>query len=347
MNVKTKLPWAQIYLFFLSLVVLFSCNNNSKPDVSNIKVDIKIDRFDHDLYQGRKAAVNVTDHLLATKYGNFYDDYIHRMVGNPNISGSEMLNLLYKDKAYTDLNQEVDSIYPDLKKQEKELSESFKYIKYYYPKAKIPHFISILSGFAYQITTGDDYMSIGLDMFLGRDSKFYGGIVQSVPLYQSRRFEPQYIVPRVTEVYAREELFPERDEDQTLLAKMIHNGKILYFMDQVLPESTADTIKIGYTGKQISWCKQFEGNIWGYFLENEFLYETDYQKLQVYLTDGPFTPQLGEKKSSAPKLGVWIGWQIVRKYMAENPKVTLQELMKDPDAQKILTLAKYKPKESQ
>jgi hypothetical protein len=190
-------------------------------------------------------------------------------------------------------------------------------------------------------------MSIGLDMFLGKDSKFYGAIVQSVPLYQSRRFEPEYIVPRVTEVYAREELFPERDEDQTLLAKMVHNGKILYFMDQVLPESTADTIKIGYTGQQMAWCQQYEGNIWGYFLENEFLYETDYQKIQVYLTDGPFTPQLGDKRSSPPKLGVWIGWQIVRRYMSENPKVTLQELMKDTDAQKILTKAKYKPKEGQ
>ncbi len=341
-----RISLTQIYLFFLSLV-FFSCNQAHKPNVSSIKLDIKIERFDHDLYQGKNAAIDSTDKLLAIKYGYFYDDYIHKMIGSPTISSTEMLKLLYKDKAYADLNSEVDSVYPDLKKTEDELTESFKYIKYYYPKAKIPRFISTLTGFAYQITTGEDYMSIGLDMFLGRNSKFYGAIVQSVPHYQSKRFEAQYIVPRVTEVYAREELFPERDEDQTLLAKMIHNGKILYFMDQVLPESTADTLKIGYTGQQISWCQQYEGNIWGYFLENEFLYETDYQKIQVYLSDGPFTPQLGDKKSSAPKLGIWIGWQIVRKYMKENPNVSLQQLMREKDSQKILTLAKYKPKEGQ
>ncbi|RYD80660.1 MAG: gliding motility lipoprotein GldB, partial [Sphingobacteriales bacterium] len=71
---------------------------------------------------------------------------------------------------------------------------------------------------------------------------------------------------------------------------------------------------------------------------------TEYQKIQVYLSDGPFTPGLGENRESAPKLGVWTGWQIVRKYMKENPKITLQDLMADNDAQRILNLSKYKPK---
>lgn len=344
MNMKLK--HLQIYLFFLSVAVIFSCTADHKPNVDKINVDIKVQRFDQDLFQGKGKNVQVTDQSLSKKYGFFYDDFIHRMVGNPTLSGQQVLTELYKDQAYADLNHEVDSVFPNLEQIEKELSLSFKYIKYYYPSAKIPRFIAHLSGFAYQITTGDAYMAIGLDMFLGRNSKFYGALIESIPLYQSRRFEPDYLVPRVTEVYAREELFKERDEDQNLLAKMIHNGKILYFLDQVLPESTADTIKIGYTGPQMAWCTQFEGNIWAYFLENELLYQSDYQKIQTYLTDGPFTPQLGENRSSAPKLGVWIGWQIVRKYMAENPDITLQQLMKETDAQKILTQAKYKPKES-
>lgn len=336
----------QIYLFFLTVLFIFSCKADHKPDVSKIKVNIQIQRFDQELFQGKGKNVQVTDLQLSKKYGFFYDDFVHRMVGNPTLSGRNVLTALYKDQAYTDLNREVDSVFPSLSELEKELSLSFKYIKHYYPTAKVPRFISHLSGFAYQITTGDDYMAIGLDMFLGRNSKFYGALVQSIPLYQSRRFESQYMVPRITEVYAREELFRERDEDQTLLSKMVYNGKILYFMDQILPENTPDTIKIGYTGAQMAWCKHYEGNIWGYFLESELLYQTDYQKIQTYLTDGPFTPQLGENRSSAPKLGVWIGWQIVKRYMSANPSVTLQQLMKETDAQKILTQSKYKPKES-
>ena len=46
------------------------------------------------------------------------------------------------------------------------------------------------------------------------------------------------------------------------------------------------------------------------------------------------------------KGAAWLGWQIVRKYMEENPKVTLAQLMAEKNAQKILTESKYKPKKS-
>ncbi|RDC57276.1 gliding motility lipoprotein GldB [Pedobacter chinensis] len=340
-NVKHR----QIYLIFLFAAALISCKQSKRPDVSQINLNIKIERFDKELFAARDKNTGQTNIAFLNKYGFFYDDYIHKMIGSPEYSNEEVLNTLFKDQAYSDLTKEVDSVYPNLKAHEEGLTETFKYIKYYYPKAKVPKIISFVSGFAYQMPVGDNYLGIGLDMFLGKDSKFYTAIVQSVPLYLSRRFTPEYIVPRVAETYAHEELFAEPDENRTLLSKMIFQGKILYFLDQVLPENIADSVKIGYTKDQLQWAQNFEGDIWAYFLENSFLYETDYQKIQVFLSEGPFTPGLGEKRESAPKLGVWTGWQIVRKYMAENPKVTLQQLMADHDTQKILNQSKYKPKQ--
>jgi gliding motility-associated lipoprotein GldB len=339
------MPLAQIYLFFLCLAAI-SCKQSKKPDVSHIKLDIKIQRFDKDLYQGKNKDINKINIFLHQKYGFFYDDYTQRMVGNPSLPNAAIIEGLYKSQPYADVNKEVDSIFPNLTQVEKDLTESFKYIKFYYPKAKIPRFISFISGFAYQIPVGDNYMGIGLDMFLGSNSKFYEAIVASSPRYLSRRFTPAYIVPRVTEEYAKQELFIANHEDQTLLSKMIYEGKILYFLGNVLPETAGDTVKIGYTERQLTWAKQFEGNIWALFLENDLIYQTDPQKIQNYLNDGPFTAGIGEKGYSAPKLGIFIGWQIVKKYMEANPDITLQQLMADQDAQKILTKAKYKPKES-
>jgi len=334
----------RIYLFFVCTLTIFSCRQDQKPDVSHINLEIKIQRFDHDLAQQKNKNLAVVDQLLLKKYGDFYNDFTTRMVGNPSLSSLQVLEGLYKGQAYADLNHEVDSVYPNLNAIEKDLTQTFKYIKYYYPKTQVPHFISFLSGFSYQVPIGENYMGIGLDMFLGKNSKFYPALTESIPRYQSRRFEPIYIVPRISEEFARQELFMPNDEDHTLLSQMIYNGKILYFMDQVLPESLSDTVKIGYTGRQLAWCQNFEGNIWGVLLENDLLYQTDIHKIQMYLTDGPFTAGLGDKTESAPKLGIWLGWQIVRKYMAENPGITLQQLMADSDAQKILTKSKYKPK---
>ena len=342
MNYNAK--FSQSYLFFLFILTFLSCKQGTKPDVSDIKLDIKIERFDQELYNSKSKDLKQTDVLLQKKYGAFYDDYVHRMVGNYSYSNEEILATLFKDQAFYDLNKEVDSVFPNLAPVEKDLTQTFKYIRHYYPKARIPQFIAFMSGFAVQTPIGDQYMGIGLDMFLGKNSQFYRAIVESVPLYLSRRFTPEYIVPRVTETYAREELFAERDEDRTLLAKMVHNGKILYFMDQVLADEVPDSVKIGYTSKQLDWCKTFEGDIWAYYLQGNLLFETDYQKIQVLLSEGPFTPGLGERNESAPKLGVWSGWQIVRKYMQENKDVTLQQLMAEKDAQKILQASKYKPK---
>jgi hypothetical protein len=56
------------------------------------------------------------------------------------------------------------------------------------------------------------------------------------------------------------------------------------------------------------------------------------------------TPGLGEKNESAPKLGVWVGWQMVKRYMQENKGISLQQLMAEKDPQKILNMSKYKPK---
>lgn len=334
----------QIYLFFLCIGAFFSCKQGQRPDVSGINVDIKIQRFDRDLLSLRGEGMEKADQELSKKYTNFYADYTQRIVGNGRFSGPQILSLLYNDQAYTDLNHDADSVFKSFVPIENDLNQTFKYIKYYYPKIKVPRFISFISGFEVQTPIGDNYMGIGMDMFLGKDSRFYKAIVKNVPMYLSRRFTPDYVVPRLTETFIREDMFPERDEDNTLLAKMIHNGKALYFMDQVLAENVPDTIKIGYTTKQLGWCQAYEDKIWAYLMENELLFSTDYQKIQVYLSEGPFTPGLGEKNQSAPKLGVWVGWQIVRKYMQDNPKVTLQELMQDHDAEKILRASGYRPK---
>jgi hypothetical protein len=237
----------------------------------------------------------------------------------------------------------VDAAYPNMDAQNASLTEAFKYIKYYYPQKKLPKVYAYFSGFQAQTSIGDGYFAVGLDLFLGADSRFYPALTNAFPHYLSRHFTPDNITPRVVEGIAREDMFPEDDNDKSLLSKMVYNGKIMYFMDSILPD-VADTTKIGYTKEQLKWCEDFKGKIWGYFLEENLLYETDYPKIQKYLSEAPFTPGLGEKNESAPKLAVWTGWQIVRQYMDKHPEVTLPQLMANKDAQKILNESKYRPK---
>jgi gliding motility-associated lipoprotein GldB len=341
---KTK----QIYLFFLISLLLTACKHNNRVDVSNIHVDVKIERFDKEFYAMKTKPMAQQVAYLQKKYGPFYHNFIGVLLQDDDINTRDtayfaLLRRVFATKDWLALNHDVDSVYPNMDKQEAELTDAFKHIKYYFPEKKLPGVISYYSGFELQTMIGDGYVGIGLDLFLGGNSRFYPVLTEAWPHYLSRNFNAQNICPRIIEGLAREDMFPESDSSKTLLSKMIYSGKVMYFMDMIMPD-VADTIKIGYTDAQMKWCQQFQSKIWAWFLDQDLLYESDFPKIQKYLNPAPFTPGLGEKNESAPKLAVWTGWQIVKEYMKRNPDVTLQQLMTDNDAQKILNGAHYKPK---
>lgn len=344
MNSKLKFHF-KISLFFLISFFVLGCNQDKKIDTSAIKLEVSIQRFDQELSQIKPNELAQKLPSLKKKYGAFYDDYFEKILSVGSTKDTayyEVVRQVLNGAAFQDLQKETDSVYKSLDDKKPDLEQAFKNIKFYYPKYKMPKIITYISGFQVQTPIGADYVGVGLDMFLGNNSKFYPALVESVPRYISRRFTPENITPRVVEVITREELFPELDADKSLLAKMIYNGKLLYFMKSVLPE-TSDSTLIGYSTQQMKWAEEFESDSWAYFLEYNLLYDTDYFKIQKYIAEAPFTPGLGTQNDSAPKLGLYLGWQIVKKYMENQSEVTLQQLMLEKDPQKILNLAKYRP----
>ena len=111
-------------------------------------------------------------------------------------------------------------------------------------------------------------------------------------------------------------------------------------MDAMLPD-THDSIKIGFTKEQLDFCKKNEAHIWSLFIDKNLLFSTEQSKYLKYINEGPTTN--GLPKESPAMLGVWVGWQVVKKYMNDNPTITLKQLMEEKDSQKILTKSKYKP----
>ncbi|WP_040300726.1 gliding motility lipoprotein GldB [Arcticibacter svalbardensis] len=336
----------QIYLFFFITLFLCNCRNKQGVDTSQIKLDLKIERFDQELSALKASDLTSEIPPLENKYDPFYSDFIGGMVNAGSSSDTGYyanMRLILQNKDFNELKTEVSTTFKDMSMEEEALTDAFKRVKYYYPQEKIPRLISFFSGFAVQVPIGENYIGIGLDMFLGAQSKFYPALRPGIPQYISRRFTPENITPRVMETFVREDLFPEPEVQHTLLERMIYNGKVLYFMQAVLPD-TPDSLLINYTSEQQQWAEKYESGIWGYFLENNLLYESDYMKIQKFLTEAPFTPGIGDGNQSAPKLALYSGWQIVKSYMDRNPKISIPALMKDEDYQSILNKSHYKPK---
>jgi uncharacterized protein YjaZ len=150
---------------------------------------------------------------------------------------------------------------------------------------------------------------------------------------------PGMIPSDVMYVWAMGE-FEAGENATTLLDHMVHEGKILYFMQAMMP-SAHDSLLIGYTSGQVEWCKKNETQMWTYLIEKEMLYSTKQMDVVRYINDGPQTS--GFPAESPGRTGAWLGWQIIRKYMKRNPEITLANLMANNNYQEILNASAYLP----
>ncbi len=332
-------------LFLLLVVIGFCrCSDSHLPDVSGIKMDIAIQRFDHDFF-----ALD-TNHLLQSmenlqkKYPYFFSDFVQNIViaGPVDTSldlSTAMAQYLHNTRP---IYEAIKDDYKSLSKLEKELKQGFRYLKYYYPEYKTPivtTYVGLIGDPSIALTK--DALAIGLQMYAGKDFGAYNTLdaQQAFPQYISRRFDGAYIAANcfqnlITDIY------PDNTKGKPLIQKMIERGKQWYFLDKLLP-GTADSLKTGYTSAQIDWCKKNEAIIWSTLSKNTDLYSTDPITIQNYLGESPKTE--GMPDASPGNIGQWIGWQIVQVYAEKNSQLNLKQLLAT-DAGKIFQEAKYKPR---
>lgn len=328
----------RISVFAMLLFIISGCGSNEnrlQVDLSGITMpEVKIHRYDQDLFQVDQA--NLQAGLEALKLA--YPFFLGTDLSDP-AKLSEM-NVYLNNSRNIVFQEAVKKKFPNLSNLERSMTEAFRHYKFYFPKANIPRVYTYISGGDYDhpVQLADSVMLIALDDYLGEDFKDY--TADGLPLFRVSRMTPDHILPDCMRVLG-EAAYPQTMPGNTLLEQMVDAGKRLYFLDAMLP-SVEDRLKIGYSQKQYDWIRENEQHVWAAIIENRMLYTTDGQLIRTFMADGPFTAEFS--KESPSRLGAWIGWQIIRRYMANNDEVSLSDLMAGKDAQLILTRSKYKPK---
>jgi hypothetical protein len=195
-----------------------------------------------------------------------------------------------------------------------------------------------MTGFNYSLIYDDKTLAVSLERYLGSGSLFY--TMLQYPRYKTMRMRRDNLL--CDAVYGwLESLFKPNEDKNDMLAAIVHEGKVMYLEDALLPDA-ADTLKMGYSAKQLNWCKDNEFNMWAYIIQQKILYSTDQSEITKFTNDGPFTAGFNRDFSPA-RTGNWLGWQLVRAYMKNNPSVTLAQLMAEKNADFILQRSGYKP----
>ncbi len=334
------------FLLYLALVnFLTSCKHDRLDiDTSSVKMSpVVFKRLDKDVFSLNPQNIQQKTVEMQKNYGAFYNRYISAIINNGGVVDSLYMQSLLRFVSDKDMN----AAYSDLKKTfsdndigllEDDLTEAVKRYKVFFPKRKTPtQFVTFMSGFNYNIVYVDSTLGIGLDMYLGSNNSFYSAL--QIPKFKSRTMNKEHLLADVVRGWVITE-FDNADPVNNLLNHMIFYGKSFYVCDALLP-SVHDSLKIGYTTAQLNYCKEYEKNLWGFMVKDNKLYENDLKIVSEFTNDGPFTGSIS--KECPPRIATWIGWQIVKSYMEHNKDVTLEQLIAEKDAQKILSKSKYKP----
>jgi hypothetical protein len=302
-------------------------------------MNLKIKHLDVDLLKLKKDQVQAAIPVLKSSYGNLLDIFFYRMISIGGTDQENFPDLLYSFVSDTlirslekNVAEKIDTV-----QLRKDLETAFKHYKYYFPEKEIPMVCTCISGFNQSIVTDEKLVGISLDKYLGTKSRFYEQL--GLPAYKRKNMCPEKIVPDVMYGWTMTE-WPKNDNANTLLSQMIYEGKMLYLLDALLPD-LPDTLKLGYTKKQLDFCKNNEAAMWTYLAEHKILFTTDRMNIKRFIDDAPYTSAFSEQ--SPGRAGAWLGWRIVRSYMNQNKDIKMADLIKNSDSQLILNHSGYQP----
>lgn len=316
----------KILLLVLSILII-SCDKKSKieREVEEIPVEMKVTRFDQAFFEAQPTDLP----KLKTEYPFFFDE------GTPDAYWIEKM----QNPDWRGLYKESQKKFKDFSVQQTEIEALFKHIKYYFPQVIAPHVYTLIANVDpnSKAIYANDKLLIALELYLGKDCQYY----QPFPAYQKANFEPRQMLPDVVQSFAFGVIPPPKDN--TFMSQMIYAGKELYLKDILLPDYT-DAEKIGYTEDQIKFSQENEQYIWTQFVNENLLFSSDSKLANRFINVAPFSKFYLEIDNETPgRIGQWIGWQIVRSFMENNPEVAIKDLLK-MDAKELFEKSKYKPK---
>lgn len=332
------------------MVALYGCSNETKaPDVSELTTDAEFNTSLLYLYGSEDEST--LGQIMMSEDQILTDLYLHQIIfpGDTSVNrenAAARLAAISKESGIKGLN---DTLHLAFDKELPELEASFKkasrYLKYYFPEYPSPNLYLCNTLFNYQKfifedSSGKDGLAVGGEMFIN-DYVDYKNIDPTNPTYSdylTRTFNREHLVKKAMDMVVEE--LAGAPPGGRLLDYMIHNGKKLYILEHLMPDAQ-DTVLFEYTPEQMTWCKENELEMWGFFIEEKLFYETSPVKIAKFINDSPNSP--GMPAQAPGRTANYLGLQIVKKYVENTPGMDIIRLIQVKDSQEILDKSRYKP----
>ena len=340
MKWNSKFIYPLMMTGFIWLIMSGCKKDIYRVDVSSIDLEIKIKRFEVDLFSLDYDSIEEKIPWFYNKYGEFFDLYNYEIINIGDAKQStypEYLKIFLTDYLNNQVYYKTMEVFPDLTNLERKLTDAFRHYKYHFPEKEIPEIITYISRFNQSVVTAEGIIGIGLDKYLGRDEDYYARL--GLNRYTILNMHREKIPSDCMMAWGLSE-FEYNDSVDNLLSNMIYNGQIMFFVQSMLP-GHPDSLIMGFTSSQMRFCRMNEDRMWEYLIEEKLLFETNRMIISKFTGYGPFTADF--TRESPARAAVWIGWRIVEAYAKNNPDKSLADIIHEKNYHRILTLSKYNP----
>ena len=330
----------RIVLLFLGILIFFLVVIWVFPSFEKVeKVELKVNRFEQELFSINAENVIKRSNRWDETFGSFNEVFATQIMQTSQLDEEQYYNGLLAFTHNQDMREAYDStalLFSDFSEIQHDLELAFGQFAAAFPSYPIPEITTFFGGFNFGVVTYDNNIAIGLENFLGQNSKYYQYLGD--PKYLRFQKQKRFISSNVMEVWFNE-YFQEYLWGRDFLSQMIYKGKMMYFLDKMLPElDMAD--KFRFTGEQMAWVEENEASIWEYFVQEDLLFSKKESEFRSFVNYAPFAK--GMPKEAPGRVAFFIGYKMVIKYMKNN-KIDIEELMYLTDSKEFLQQSKYKP----
>lgn len=224
-----------------------------------------------------------------------------------------------------------------------DLEQALRYYKFFLPDAPRPDTLLTFTS-QFEIATalyGDGNLAAGLEFYLGPEFDYQSVDPRATifSTYLARTYTPAHLTSKLMRTLIDDRVSTPRGG--RMIDHLIYEGKKLYLLDRVLPE-TPDSIIYEVTAEQMNWLRTNEISIYAHLQKEKQLYSVDPTLIKKMTQPAPSSQ--GMPTDSPGQAVNYLGKKIVEAYVKANPRVTMTQLLEISDGQKILAGARYKPK---
>jgi hypothetical protein len=327
-------------LFFVIVLTIFcsSCKNDPLDvDVSKVEVNLNFINADSMLYNSTDSRRILLNRNFKQSFPDLYLFTFEKglkIKTNVDTMYMNQLTIFYKDPYIKELEIELQRNFKTLSSEKQEIKDAMKHLKFHFKKMNSPKNVVFFNSlFSYNTLATNTDIGVGLEWYLGPEHKLIKkSSIQGLYDYMKASMDRKYLVRDVVYQWVYAQI--HAPTDAKFAEDMVSWGKLLYCIEAALPEKDKAII-LRYSPEKMKWAEENEKNIWKYFVEQKLLFKSDELLKLGYFNEAPFTK--GLPKESPDRLGQYIGWKMVQKYMEQNPDLPLEKLLNIPFAQIMQT----------